>query len=97
MYEIFGNGGELTVAPTGEVIAFNPSAETLDGDHDGYGDVIHVDLVEWRRFYGYDLDGRVTHIDILDVDCHLESGEVIKAEPEHREMCVESINLARLT
>lgn len=78
--QIFGNGGTFNVdVETGR--AFD-HAHSGEDDHDGYADVVSVDLAEWRTFWGKELPGA---LDILDVRCHLASGETIEPEPDHRE------------
>lgn len=81
---VFGNGGDIVVRHTGEVVGYNPSEEVEAGDHGGYADVIHVDLTEWCRHYGMAPHYAPAMLDILDVTCHLESGTIVEAEPSWR-------------
>jgi hypothetical protein len=86
---ISGNGGDILVHHTGKVVGYNPSVEVADGEHEGYFDVVHVDLIEWAAFYSVDYERDMPmHFDILDVDCTLADGEVIKAEPDWRNLCL---------
>jgi hypothetical protein len=70
---IYGNGGEMTVAQTGEILLYEPSEE-VPQDHDGYFDIIHVEMDKWRRRHGrtWGLPGR--RIDILSVSFHTADG-----------------------
>ena len=91
---ITGNGGDLIVRHTGEVVGFNPSEACADGEHEGYGTVLHVDLTEWCRFYGKRPDEMPAHFDVLDVRMHFAGGYVEDAEPEWRDMCLDRTELA---
>jgi hypothetical protein len=88
---IFGNGGDLFADNLGNVYDYDPSEEAAEGDHDGYADVVFVDLVEWLAFW--DLDGSQIPecIDILDIDCTLRDGTVVKAEPSYRAILRDNI------
>lgn len=81
---IYGNGGDLIVRHTGEVVGFNPSEATADGEHEGYADVQHVDFTEWCRFYGMGPSYVPACLDILDVRLHFVDGYVEEAEPDWR-------------
>jgi hypothetical protein len=81
---ISGNGGDILVHHTGKVVGYNPSVEVADGEHEGYFDVVKVDLEEWCRYYRKANHEMPMHFDILDVDCILSTGERIPAEVDWR-------------
>ncbi|MDR3474508.1 MAG: hypothetical protein P4M09_22895 [Devosia sp.] len=92
-YVISGNGGSLFVdAVTGRTITYQPSEEVEAGDHEGYGDILKVDLAEHFRFWGED-HRRFAQIDILDVGywAKSEHGQLIYEGPEldWREMVID--------
>jgi len=83
---IFGNGGGVTIDDTGKPTRYVPSLEVQEGEHDGYGDIIRFDVVEWRAHYGRDLPGS---LDILDIGYWYSGGPDMEvayepAEPEFR-------------
>jgi hypothetical protein len=70
---VYGNGGEMTVAQTGEVLLYEPSEE-VPKDHDGYFDIIHIELEQWRLRHGLTWSETGPAIDILMVGLHTIDG-----------------------
>lgn len=75
---VFGSNGEFVVdAETGEVIT---RADEMPLE---YAWILHVDLVEYTRYWGEPVAG---HIDVLDLDCYALGGDKVPAEDDHRRL-----------